>query len=63
VATKKAMKEGGGSVLLTNLQPQIRKVFDIIKALPSLSIFESVEELDEYLTQMQRKVQKQEEEA
>jgi len=63
VATKKAMKEGGGSILLTNLQPQIRKVFDIIKALPSLSIFESVEELDEYLTQMQRKVQKQEEEA
>ena len=39
-----------------NLQPQIRKVFDIIQALPSLNVFESVEELDQYLAEMQRKV-------
>jgi hypothetical protein len=43
-------------VALTNLQPQIRKVFEIIQALPSLNIFESVEELDRYLAAMQRKV-------
>ena len=52
----KAMKATGGTVALTNLQPQIRKVFEIIQALPSLNIFESVEELDRYLAAMQRKV-------
>jgi ABC-type proline/glycine betaine transport system permease subunit len=40
----------------TTLQPQIRKVFEIIQALPSLNIFESVAELDRYLAAMQRKV-------
>lgn len=52
----KAMKATGGTVALTNLQPQIRKVFEIIQALPSLNIFESVEEMDRYLAAMQRKV-------
>ena len=56
LATKKALKAAGGDIVLTNLQPQIRKVFDIIKAVPSLSIFESVEELDRYLDAMQKKV-------
>jgi anti-anti-sigma factor len=56
LATKKALKAAGGDIALANLQPQIRKVFDIIKAVPSLSIFESVEELDRYLDAMQKKV-------
>ncbi|HSB72875.1 MAG TPA: STAS domain-containing protein [Candidatus Methylomirabilis sp.] len=57
VGIKKAMKAVGGTVALANLQPQIRKVFEIIQALPSMNIFESVEELDGYLASMQRKVQ------
>lgn len=56
LATKKALKRAGGDIALTNLQPQIRKVFDIIKAAPSLSIFESIAEMDRYLDQMQKKV-------
>jgi len=56
VMVKKALKATGGTVALTNLQPQIRKVFEIIQPLPSLNIFESVEELDRYLAAMQRKV-------
>ena len=44
---------------LTNLQPQIRKVFDIIHALPSLNVFESVDELDRYLASIQCKVRDQ----
>ena len=52
----KAMKERGGTLTLIHLQPQIRKVFDIIQAVPSWNVFESVEELDHYLTEMQRKV-------
>ena len=38
-----------------NLRPQIHKVFDTIKALPMLNIFESVEEMDDYLDIMQKK--------
>lgn len=51
---KKGLKESEGRLSFMNLQPPIRKVFDIINALPSLTIFESVEELDDYLDSMQR---------
>ena len=51
---KKSLKKNEGKVVLINLQPQIRKVFEIIKALPSEQIFESVEELDRYLDTMQK---------
>jgi anti-anti-sigma factor len=47
--TKKALKPFGGTFLAVNMQPQIREVFDIIKALPGEQIFESVQELDDYL--------------
>jgi anti-sigma B factor antagonist len=56
VGLRKTMKMSGGTVAFANLQPQIRKVFDIIQALPSMNVFESVEELDKYLAEMQRKV-------
>jgi hypothetical protein len=36
-----------------NLQPQIKKVFDILNALPSLKVFASIQELDGYLDAMQ----------
>ncbi len=52
--TKKSLIKTGGKVVLLNLQPQIRKVFEIIKALPSEQIFSSVEELDQYLENMQK---------
>lgn len=51
----KALKDGGGKLVMGNLQPQIKKVFEIINVLPSHGIFESVEELDRYLDVMQRK--------
>ena len=43
-----------GTVLMTNLQPQIQKVFDIVKTLPG-PIFASIEEADAYLDEIQRK--------
>jgi anti-anti-sigma factor len=52
----KAMKANGGSVAVTELQPQIQRVFDIVKALPALSVFASVAEADEYFAEMQRQV-------
>jgi anti-anti-sigma factor len=59
LVAKKAMKAAGGDVALTNLQPQIRKVFDIIQALPSLNVFESVADLDRYLAGIQKKVREE----
>ena len=46
-----------------NLQPQIRKVFDIVKAVPVSDVFASVAELDAYLDTMQRKVLEGDDEA
>ena len=46
----------GGQYYLTNLQPQIEKVLEIVKALPGLAAFRSDKELDAYLAAIQRKV-------
>ena len=56
--TKKALKETDGRMVFMNLQPQIQKVFDILKAIPSLKVFASIEELDNYLDVMQKSAQK-----
>ena len=52
--TKKALKETNGRMVFMNLQPQIQKVFDILKAIPTLKVFASIEELDNYLDVMQK---------
>jgi anti-sigma B factor antagonist len=56
IKTRKIMKKNNGQVLLVNLQPQIAKVLEIIKALPDQRIFKNIEELDRYLDRMQKKV-------
>ena len=53
VKTKKAMKQRGGKIVFINLQPPIKKVFDILNALPSLKVFANIQELDGYLDAMQ----------
>lgn len=52
---KKELAAVNGELLMVNLQPQITKVFEIINAIPSMSIFSSIEELDAYLARMQAK--------
>ena len=54
--TKKALMKSGRKMVLVNMQPQIEKVFEIINALPSLKVFSTIEELDDYLDAIQRKV-------
>lgn len=54
--TKKTMDNKGGKLLLVNLQPQIKKVFEIIKALDGMNVFKDQVEMDDYLTAMQNKV-------
>jgi len=54
--TKKIMDNNGGKFLLVNLQPQIKKVFEIIKALDGMNVFKDQDEMDNYLAAMQDKV-------
>ncbi len=51
---QKSIKQNKGEVVFMNMQPGIKKVFDIINAIPSMKIFSSVNELDDYLDHMQR---------
>ncbi len=53
--TKKAMEKHGGTLVVINLKPQIKAVFETIRALPSICVFESLEEVDNYLDAIQRK--------
>jgi anti-sigma B factor antagonist len=50
----KSMKARHGRLAITGMQPPVKKVFDIIKALPDVSVFASIAELDEYLDAMQK---------
>src|SRR5215831_5608065 len=40
---------------MVNVQPQIRKVFDIAAALPAEAVFKNMQEADAYLDAMQKK--------
>jgi len=51
---QKRMNARGGKTLFGYLQPGVKKVFDIVKAVDLSSVFASVEELDEYLDSIQR---------
>jgi anti-anti-sigma factor len=52
----KTLKAAGRSLAVTNRQPQIAKVFEILQALPDMAVFSSEAELDDYLDAMQAKV-------
>lgn len=53
---RKSMRARGGHTLLLNPQPQVRKVFDIVKAVPVHEVFANARELDKYLDHMQRQI-------
>lgn len=50
---QRSLDRTNGTFMMTNIQPQVKKVFDIIKALPNMKIFESIEEADTYLYKIQ----------
>ena len=52
---RKRMKDSGGHVSFLHMQPQIKEVFEIIKALPGLSVFQDVAEFDAYIAARQRR--------
>ena len=53
---RKLLAAGGGTLVIANAQPQVQKVFDIVKAVPLSEIFRSVEEADAYLDKIQKKI-------
>jgi len=59
IKTRKMLKQTGGRMVFVKLQPQIQKVFDILKAIPTLKVFTSIEELDRYLDTMQKAAKQQ----
>ena len=56
VKAKKAMNTKGGVLAMVGAQPQITKVFEIMRLLPKETVFASREEADEYFASIQRKV-------
>lgn len=59
VRARKALEGRGGNVAIVNPRPPVKKVFDIVKAMPVQQIFTSVEELDRYLDAIQRRMQEE----
>ena len=54
--TRKILKSREGDVFFINITPQVKKVFDIVKAVPLSEVFANVEELDKYLAVMQSNI-------
>lgn len=52
---KKAVVKYGGSLIITNLQPQIKKIFEVIKILPKDIVFENTKDVDRYLDDVQKR--------
>lgn len=57
--TQKALAKRQGNCAFINMQPQIRRVFEIVNALPDFSVFASYEEMDDYLDAMQRQAREE----
>lgn len=49
---RKTLKKNNATFAMTNLQPQIKKVFEMLKILPMIDIFSDMEEADKYIDQM-----------
>ncbi len=52
----KTVKTNGRRLAAANRKPHIDKVFEILQALPDMTVFANDEEMDEYLDSMQSQV-------
>jgi len=55
VKVRKTLEARGGGVAIAHLQPMVRQVFDIVKALPSIDVFATDAELDAFVDSMRRR--------
>ena len=53
---KVTLKRQGGDLAMINVQPQVIKVFEIMRLKSVLNVFESTEELDAYLEKLQERI-------
>jgi len=52
LGTKKMLKQKGANFAMVNLKPQIEKVFETMKILPMVNIFDDMPEADKYIDQI-----------
>jgi anti-anti-sigma factor len=55
VKVRKTLEARGGGVAIAHLQPMVRQVLDIVKALPSIDVFATDAELDAFVDSMRRR--------
>lgn len=51
----KLVKSRGGQLSVTQMSKGVRKVFEIVKVMPDLTVFGSQSEMDQYLAEIQRR--------
>jgi len=56
VKAKTSLVKKGADLAMINLQPQVQKIFEIIRLLPQIGVFQDRDELDEYLGKVQRRM-------
>jgi anti-sigma B factor antagonist len=56
IKAKVSLKRKAVETSLINLQPQVKRVFEIMQLLPSMNVFENRSELDEYLSKIQNRI-------
>ncbi|NQU63637.1 MAG: STAS domain-containing protein [SAR324 cluster bacterium] len=54
--TKTLLKKKNAEFAMVNPSPQIKKVFEIMSLLPTMNVFNSTDELDEYLDKIQHRI-------
>ena len=55
--TQTSLAKRGGDLMMLNMQPQIKKVFEIVRLLPTLQVFDNTQEMDNYLIKIQQRIQ------
>ena len=61
--TRASLMQKDGDLAIMNVQPQIKKAFEIVCLLPALNVFADRNELDEYLGKVQHKIKEDETES
>ncbi len=56
IKTKESLKKRNIESTLIHLQAQVKRVFEIMQLLPTLNVFASRSELDDYLSKIQNRI-------
>lgn len=60
---KASARGKGGDLAMRNVQPQVKRVFEIMSLVPALNVFENGAELDDYLSRIQQRIAEDQEES